>query len=85
MKKYQLYVLWISVSSLLLLKIIVRTHIPTSVSLIRWNNILYGVHFLVLAEAASPSKFGDFVRSVVRSVRIESITMLIAEFVNHTQ
>ena len=30
-------------------------------SLIRWNNILYGVHFLVLAEAASPSKFGDFI------------------------
>ena len=62
MKKYQFYDLRKSVSSLLILRIITTAHILTSVPLIQWNIILYGVHSLVqaAARAASPSKVGDF-------------------------
>lgn len=43
----------------MVLRIIVRTHILTSVSLIRLNNIIHGVYFLVPTAPASPSKFGE--------------------------
>ena len=50
MKKYQFYDLRKSVSSLLILRIITTAHILTSVPLIQWNIILYGVHSLVQAR-----------------------------------